>query len=206
MMTHYTLLQYAIPREYMLHFVQACNTHLEYFVSADDLLGEQDNHPITEVHEIFDLTSNEFKTIAVRINPFKRMVLFYKSKTNSVLDAQWKTGPNYVDYTGCKSLTEFLDLYLSPENPNYGSQNAVNTAPFYESTDSNLAVSYLLDFDNFNVDVRTIPEFATVDNVDYLSEAHAACEGYKVLYTEADKLKVAEIFAVDIATWNYTFE
>jgi hypothetical protein len=206
MMTHYTLLQYAIPREYMLHFVQACNTNLEYFVSADDLLGEQENHSINSVHEIFDLTSSEFKTIAVRINPFKRMALFYKSKTNPILDAQWKMGPNYVDYTGCKSLTEFLDLYLSPENPNYSSQNSVNTAPFYVSADSNLAVSYLLDFDNFNVDVRTIPEFATIENVDYLAEGHAACEDYKALYTEADKLKVAEVFAVDIAAWNYTFE
>jgi hypothetical protein len=205
-MTHYTLMQYAIPREYMLPFIQACNTHLEYFITSDDLLGEQDLHPITEIHEIFDLTSNEFKTIAVRINPYIRMVLFYKNRINPDLDSQWKTGPNYVDYTGCKSLTEFLDLYLSPENPNFLSQNSVNAAPFYVSEDGKIKVSYLLDFDTFNTDVRTIPEFASVDNVDYLAGAHAECEGYKALYTEADKLKVADVFAVDIATWNYTFE
>jgi hypothetical protein len=205
-MTHYTLMQYAIPREYMLPFIQECNTRLEYFVTADDLLGEQDSHPITEIHEVFDLTTEEFKTIAVRINPYKRVVLFYKSKTNPILDVQWKSDPNYVDYTACKTFTEFLDLYLSPENPNFGSQNSVNTAPFFMSAEKSLAVSYLLDFDTFNIDVKTIPEFATVDNVDYLAEAHAACEGYQALYSDADKLKVADIFAVDIATWNYKFE
>lgn len=206
MATHYTLMQYAIPREYMLPFVQACNDNLEYFVTADDLLGDMDSHPITEINDIFDLTSEEFKTIAVRINPFKRMVLFYKSKTNPTLDALWKMGPNYVDYTVCKTFTEFLDLYLSTNNPNYSSHNAVNIAPFYISADSSVSISYLLDFDNFNVDIRTIPEFANVADVNYLAEAHAACSDYQELYTEADKLKVAEVFAVDIAAWNYTFE
>jgi len=205
MMTHYTLMQYAIPREYMLPFVQACYTHLEYFVSADDLLGEKENHPISAVHEIFDLTSNEFKTIAVRINPYLRMVLFYKSKTNPVLDAQAKTNSDYVDYMGCKTFSEFVVAYLNPTNKNYLTQNSVNTAPYCETVDGKIKVNYLLDFANFNTDVRTIPEFATVENVDYLAEAHAACEGYQALYSDADKARVAEVFAVDIAAWNYTF-
>ena len=205
MMTHYTLMQYAIPREYMLPFVQACQTHLEYFVSADDLLGDKENHPISSVHEIFDLTSNEFKTIAVRINPYLRMVLFYKSKTNPVLDAQSKTNSDYVDYMGCKTFSEFVAAYLNPTNKNYLTQNSVNTAPYCETVDGKIKVNYLLDFANFNTDVRTIPEFATVENVDYLAEAHAACEGYQALYSDADKARVAEVFAVDIAAWNYTF-
>jgi hypothetical protein len=205
MMTHYTLLQTAIPREYLLPFVQACSTHLEYFVTSDDLLGDQVIHPITEIHEIFDLTSNEFKTIAVRINPYKRVVLHYLKSMNPAVDTERKAGPNYVDYTGCKNLTEFVDLYLSPTNPTYATQNSLNAAPFYTSGDGKLTVSYLLDFDTFNTDVRTIPEFATVEDVDYLAVAHEACAGYKELYTDAAKLKVAEVFAVDIATWNYTF-
>ena len=205
MMTHYTLLQYAIPREYMTTFVQACNNKLEYFVTADDLLGEKENHPITEIHEIFDLTSNEFKTIAVRINPYERIVLFFKSKTNADFDAQLKLSPDYVDYMGCKTLTEFIALYLDPANPTYATQNAVNTAPFYTTDTGKLSVSFLLDFTAFNTDIRTIPEFAEVADVDYLAEAHKDCEGYAALYTEADKLKVAEVFAVDIAAWNYTF-
>ena len=204
-MTHYTLLQYAIPRVYMAPFVQACHAKLEYFVTADDLLGDIEIHPLSEINDIFDLTSEEFKTILFLINPYKRMVLFYKDKTTKEWDAQSKRGTEnlYVDYTVCKTFTEFLDLYLSPTNPNYSTQNALNAAPYL----SNIPVqpSYVLDFDNFNTDVRTIPEFANVADVDYLAEAHKACEGYKDLYTDADRLKVAEIFAADIAKWDYKF-
>jgi hypothetical protein len=203
MMTHYTLLQYAMPREYVLPFIAACNTHLEYFITADDLLGHEDIHPLPEINEIFDLNSEEFKTIAILINPYKRMVLFYKNRTNPVIDAQFKLGPDYVDYTVCKTFSEFLNLYLNPSNPNYSTMNALTAAPFFSGT---LQVNYQLDFDNFNTDVRSIPEFANLTDVDFLAQAHAACADYKELYTDADKAKVAEVFAVDIAKWNYTFE
>jgi hypothetical protein len=176
---------------------------MEYFITADDLLGHEDIHPLPEINEIFDLTSDEFKTIVVLINPYKRMVLFYKNKTNPEIDAQLKLGPNYVDYTVCKTFSEFLDLYLDPTNPTYSTQNSVQVAPYFVES---LHVSYELDFDNFNTGVRAIPEFATLEDVDFLAQAHAACADYKELYTEADKLKVAEIFAVDIAKWNYKFD
>lgn len=202
-MTHYTLLQYAMPREYVLPFITACNTHLEYFITADDLLGQDDIHPVSEIHDIFDLTNEEFKTIALLINPYKRMVLFYNNRIKPEVDAQFKLGPNYVDYTGCATFSEFLALYLDPSNPNYSSHNSVIVAPFLEGL---IDVSYELDFDNFNTDIRSVPEFATVENVDFLAEAHAACADYKELYTDADKAKVAEVFATDIAKWNYTFD
>ena len=201
-MTHYTLLQYAIPRGAMLPFITACNTNLEYFITADDLLGHDSIHSLSDINDIFDLTNEEFKTISVLINPYKRMVLFYKNRINPEEDAQFKLGPNYVDYTACKTFSEFLNLYLDPTNPNYSIHNSVSVLPFLTGS---IEVSYELDFDNFNTDIRNIPEFATVENVDFLAEAHAACADYQELYTDADKAKVAEVFAADIARWNYTF-
>jgi len=201
-MKHYTLLQYAIPKEYMLSFITACTDTLDYFITADDLLGHESIHSLATINEIFDLSNHEFKTIAVLINPYKRMVLFYKNRIKPEVDAQFKLGPNYVDYTGCNTFSEFLTLYLDPSNPNYSAHNSVIVAPFLEGS---IPVSHELDFDNFNTDIKQIPEFANIDNVDFLAEAHAACSDYQELYTDADKAKVAEVFATDIAKWNYTF-
>jgi hypothetical protein len=97
----------------------------------------------------------------------------------------------------------FSREYL-PDNPKF-ERNSLNTNGLYIDPDSEIQVSYMLDFDNFNTDIRTIPEFSTLTDVDYLAEAHALCAGYKDLYTESAKQRVAEVFAQDIATWNYTF-
>lgn len=203
-MNHYTLMQCAIPKEQMISFITACNNNLDYFITVDDLLGDSEPHSLAEVNEIFDLADPQFKTIAIRINPYKRLVLAYLKSINPVVDAERKAGPNYVDYTVCNTLSEFVDLYLNPENPNFGF-NGLNVAPFYAPI-NNISVTYMLEFDTFNTDVKSIPEFAILEDVDFLADAHAACANYKDLYTEASKAKVAEVFAVDIATWNYTFE
>ena len=203
-MNHYTLMQCAIPKEYMISFVTACNNTLDYFVTVDDLLGDSEPHTLSEINEIFDLADPQFKTIAVRINPYKRMVLAYLKSIDPVVDAERKNGPNYVDYTKCTTLSEFLDLYLSPENPSFGF-NGLNVTPFYAPV-NNISISYLLEFDTFSADVKAIPEFATVENVDYLAQAQSLCANYREMYTETSKAKVAEVFAVDLATWSYTFD
>jgi hypothetical protein len=196
-------MQCAIPKEYMISFITACNNTLDYFVTVDDLLGDSEPHSLSEINDIFDLSDTQFKTIAVRISPYKRIVLAYLKSMNPEVDAERKLGPNYVDYTGCTNLTEFLAIYLNPENPMYDS-HSLNVSPYYASV-NNISVSYMLDFDTFSTDVKTISEFANIENVDYLAEAQAACANYKQMYTEADKAKVAEVFAIDIAAWNYTF-
>lgn len=203
-MTHYTLMQCAIPKNLMVPFVTACNNNLEYFVTVDDVLGDSKPHSLADINEIFDLSDPTFKTIVVRVNPYKRVIMAYLKSITPSVDTERKIDPNYVDYTGCTNLTEFLDIYLNPSNPNY-SFNSLNLSPYYESKNG-LSVSYMLEFDTFATDVKSIPEFATVENTDYLAEAQAACANYTQMYTEADKLKVAEVFATDFAAWNYTFE
>jgi hypothetical protein len=199
MNTHYTLMQSAMPRDYVKPFIQACNDKMQYFITSEDLLGEDEAHPITKLNEIFDLSLADFKTIAIKINPYKRIALFYVYYKSCPVD------PEYTNYTGCATLTEFLDMYLNTHNPTYYIENSVNASEYYTIPDSGITVSYLLEFDTFNTDVKTIPEFQNVDDVNYLAEAYAKLEGWKELYTDADKSRVAEVFATDIATWNYTF-
>lgn len=202
--THYTLLQSPIPNVYLNPFIRNAYTHLTYFVTADELLGDDSTHTLKDINEVFDLSSNEFKTIAVNINPYKRMVLHYLKAMDPEVDLRHQSRPDYVNYLDCENFTEFVDLFLSPNNPKF-ERNSRNSAEIYIDPDATIQVSYLLDFDNFNTDIRAIPEFSTLTDVDYLAEAHALCAGYKDLYTEAAKQKVAEVFATDIATWNYTF-
>jgi hypothetical protein len=199
MITHYTLMQSAMPRDYVKPFILACTERMDYFITSEDLLGEDDAHPITKINEIFDLSLADFKTIAIKINPYKRIALFYTYYKSREVD------PEYTNYTECATLTEFLDMYLSTHNPTYYMENSVNASLYYTSPDNSITVSYLLEFDTFNTDVKTIPEFQNVTDVNYLAEAYANLEGWKELYTEADKARVAEVFATDIATWNYTF-
>ena len=196
-----------MPKAYVQTFTHACQTTIDYFITSETLLGKNKIHTLNDIDEVFDLRDNpEFKTIGVRINPYKRMVLYYKNKTDPVLDFGWKENPNYVDYTGCKTFSEFLELFLDPENINYNAYtcNALNIAPYVKTGDDRLAIDYLLEFDTFDDDIKAIPAFAG-DTNSYLAEAHAACEGYESLYTESDKLKVAEVFALDIATFGYKF-
>lgn len=191
-------MQSAMPRDYLKLFIVACAGKMEYFITVEDLLGFDKAYSISELNEIFDLTSEEFKTIVIKINPYKRMALFYQYYITCQVD------PDYTDYTGCTTLTEFLDIYLSEANPTYLTENSVNASVIYSV--GNLSISYLLDFDTFNTDVKNIPEFQNVTDVNYLAEAYGKLEGWKELYTEADKARVAEVFATDIATWNYTFD
>jgi hypothetical protein len=202
--THYTLLQSAIPGIYLSTFLRNAYTNLTYFVAADDLLGGDSIHTLNDINEVFDLSSSEFKTIAVNIDPYKRMVLNYFKAIDPVVDLQQQQYPNYVSYLDCENFTEFVELFLSPNNPKFD-RNSLNSADLYIDPDAEIQVSYLLDFDNFNTDIRTIPEFSTLSDVDYLAEAHELCAGYKDLYTEPARQRVAEVFAKDIATWNYTF-
>ena len=202
--THYTLLQSPISGMYLSTFIRNAYTHLTYFVTADELLGDDSTHTLNDVNEVFDLSSNEFKTIAVNINPYKRMVLHYIKAMDPDVDLRHQQYHNYVNYLDCKNFTEFVELFLDPNNPKF-ERNSRNSAELYIDSDAKIQVSYLLDFDNFNTDIRAIPEFSTLTDVDYLAEAHALCAGYEDLYTEAARQKVAEVFATDIATWNYTF-
>lgn len=202
--THYTLLQSPIPNVYLNPFIRSAYTHLTYFVTADELLGSDSIHTLNDINEVFDLSSNEFKTIAVNINPYKRMVLNYFKAMDPEVDLLHQSRPDYVNYLDCENFTEFVDLFLSPNNPKF-ERNSLNTTGLYIDPDAKIQVSYLLDFDNFNTDIRTIPEFSTVTDVDYLAEAHTLCAGYEDLYTESARQRVAEIFAKDITTWNYTF-
>jgi hypothetical protein len=191
-------MQNALPKDYLKLFIMACAGKMEYFINVEDLLGDTQVHLITDLNEIFDLTSDEFKTIAIKINPYKRIALFYQYYLTCDVD------PDYTNYTECATLTEFLDIYFSTSNPTYLTENSVNASLVYSV--GNLNISYLLDFDTFNTDIKTIPEFANTTDENYLAECYSKLEGWKELYTEADKARVAEIFATDIATWNYTFD
>jgi hypothetical protein len=202
--THYTLLQSAIPGVYLNTFLRNAYAHLTYLVTADELLGDDSIHTLNDINEVFDLSSNEFKTIAVIINPYKRMVLNYYKAIDPAVDLRHQQYPNYVNYLDCENFTEFVELFLSPDNPK-SDRNPLNTTELYIDPDGELHVSYVLDFDNFNTDIRTIPEFSTLTDVNYLAEAHALCAGYKDLYTESAKQRVAEVFAQEITTWGYTF-
>ena len=89
-------------------FLQACSQKLEYFIDTKTLLGGEAIHPINEIDEIFDLSnSEEFKTIAVKINPFKRVVLHYFAYNNYPAE----------EYSDSEYYTQFTDVSRVAANP-----------------------------------------------------------------------------------------
>jgi hypothetical protein len=194
------MLQSAIPNTYLRDFMQACNTKLEYFIDSETLLGENKIHHIGDIDAVFDLNgSEEFKTFAIKINPFKRMVLFYHDK---VMSFDTIHPLDNVDYRPYKhDFPAFVEFFLSdaaakPE------LNRKNSHAMYDN--GIVKVNYMIEFDSFLSDLKEIPEFAT-ETVNYMLKAWQDVANYQELYDEATKAKVAEVFADDIRTYGYEF-
>jgi hypothetical protein len=200
-MVHYTLMQDAIPSVFNIDFLQACSQKLEYFIDTKTLLGGEAIHPINEIDEIFDLSnSEEFKTIAVKINPFKRVVLHYFAYNNYPAE-EYSDSEYYTQFTDTDDFDKFVEHYFSPDNLE---GPLVNSSDYY-FTDK-LSVTYLLEFDTFATDIKQIPEFSTVENTDYFHVAQDLSADYRSYYTtQATIDKVAQVYAKDLAKYGYTF-
>jgi hypothetical protein len=200
-MVHYTLLQDAIPSVFNIDFLQACSQKLEYFIDTKTLLGGEDVHSITVIDEIFDLSnSEEFKTIAIKVNPFKRVVLHYLAYNNYPPE-EYSDSEYYTQFTDNADFDKFVEHYFSPDNLE---GPLLNSCDFYFT--DNLSVTYLLEFDTFATDVRQIPEFSTVENTDYFHVAQDLSADYRSYYTtQATIDKVAQVYAKDLAKYGYTF-
>jgi len=201
-MIHYTLMQLAIPEPYKNKFVQACETKLEYFIDARTILGDG-VHSIADIDAIFDLgSSEEFKTIAVKINPFKRVVLDFLSinlkVTTEINDSRLDY---YREFTDINDFNKFVEYHFAEANPD--KTPYLNTSDYY-FTDT-LSVDYLLEFDTFTTDIKEIPEFSTETDVDYFKTAREETADYKSLYNEASIAIVTDAYKNDLFKYGYSF-
>lgn len=200
-MTHYTMMQTPVPRTYQNEFMAACYVNLTNFNTSFTLLGGEGIHSLQDIGGVVDLSSDSIKTIGITINPYKRMVLNYFM----IMDPETnRTLYNEYDYSNCKTFPEFVKEFLDPANPSYLLGNSNNVASYYKPTNGP-SVDYLLEFDTFETDIRSIPEFANSTNLDCFQKARQALTGFESLYDEESKQMVATVFAEDIAYWNYTF-
>jgi hypothetical protein len=201
-MVHYTLMQIAIPEPYKNKFLRACSDKLEYFIDAKTILGPG-THSLAEVDAVFDLSSSEeFKTIAVKINPFKRVVLdFLAIKLNLSLGTNDDRLAYYAALPDMDDFNKFVEAHFADANPD--KSPLINSSPYY-FTDT-LSVDYLLEFDIFADDVKRIPEFKDEPDTDYMKTAQDDTKDYKSMYSPASVSKVTEVYAVDLAKYGYTF-
>lgn len=199
-MNHYTMLQSAIPDIYLKSFIQACTAKLEYFIESPTLLGENKLHSIDAIDEVFDLNnSTEFKTLAITINPYQRVHLFFLEKMIELHNLKPGTG---VDFTVYKNeFPKYVEEYLTvkPNETPYSTKNSYNGYHGQKAT-----VNYLLEFNTFLPDLKTIPEFAD-ETIDYMQAAQDDGANYRDFYDDATKAKVAEVFAEDLAGYGYKF-
>jgi hypothetical protein len=192
------MLPSALPGPYLTDFMEACHTKLEHFMTADTMMGEDKIIHLADIDESMNLVENDIKTFAIKINPYKRIYLWYLDAVN-IVHPDW-----VVDFTSLKGdFPRFVEEYLTviPEFPKtyYDVQNSY---PLYYG--DTVEVDYLIEFDNFLEDVKQIPEFST-DTINYLQQAQDDVSDYKDYYTDAAKAKVAEVFAIDIENYGYTF-
>lgn len=193
----YTLLQFPIPGRHD-ELVNALHLHLDYCVQANILLNDG-IHPITSVDSVFDLKNNsEAKTIAIKLNPYKRVVLWFKT----VVEKGIIYGYGNIDYSSYKNFSDFVDYYLGDTIPeNEGAR--LNMVDIYYS--DGLEPDYLLEFDTLAEDIKKIPEFNNVEDTDYLAQDYQDSLDYKDYYDEHTKAKVEAAYARDFAKFGYTF-
>jgi len=202
-MRHYTLMQLVVPEPYKNKFVRACADKLEYFIDAKTILGSG-VHSLADVDAIFDLgNSEEFKTIAIKVNPFKRVVLdFLSINLNLGVEMNDTRLDYYRQFDDVTDFNKFVEYHFSEENPD--KTPLLNTSAFY-FTDT-LSVDYLLEFDTFATDVKAIPEFSAETDTDYMKNAQDDTATYRTRYNQASIDKVTEVYAADLAKYGYTFE
>jgi hypothetical protein len=195
-------MQLAIPEPFKNKFVQACETKLEYFIDARTILGSG-VHSIADIDAIFDLgSSEEFKTIAVKINPFKRVVLDFLSinlKLNTELNDERLE--YYRQFTDLNDFNRFVEHHFAEANPDKSPY--LNTSDYY-FTDT-LSVDYLLEFDTFATDIKEIPEFSKETDVDYFKTAREETSGYAALYNQASIDTVTKVYEHDLFKYGYSF-
>jgi hypothetical protein len=193
----YTLLQFPIPGRHT-ELINALHLHLDYCVEANVLLSDG-IHPITGIDDVFDLkNNNEVKTIAIKLNPYKRIVLWFKY----VVEKGIMYGYGNIDYSSYKKFSDFVDYYLSDAIP--PEEGALlNMVDLYYA--DGLEPNYLLEFDTLATDIKQIPEFANVENTDYLAQDYQDSLDYKSYYDDSTKAKVEAAYAKDFAKFGYTF-
>jgi hypothetical protein len=180
--------------------MQGCHSKLEYFIDGETLLGEGKVHNIGDIDAVFDLNnSEEFKTFAIKINPYKRMVLFYLDKVSAYDSVHPLDNIDYTPYKG--DFDSFLAFFFSdaaakPE------LNRKNSYGLYEN--GSVRVDYLIEFDSFLSDLKQIPEFAN-ESTNYMLKAWQDVGDYRSYYTDETKQLIATIFAEDIAGYGYEF-
>lgn len=185
-------MQSGVTKSYLADFVQACQETLDYFIDTESLLGKG-VHSLMDINEVLDLNDVTFKTIYININPYKRVVLFY----HAIMAEENRDIP----------FAEFVKEYLDPANK-YASWGALANAIDYLKPAMDLGINpgYIIEFDNFEADIRKIPEFETVENVNYLQKAQDDAADYKTFYDDESKQLVADAFQRDIEYWGFTFD
>lgn len=150
-----------------------------------------------QVDELFDLkTTPDLKVIAITINPFKRLVMFYH--INRKYDFHYI---DKVNYSACTTFKEFVQLYTSKDNLGYHN-NVVCLANIF--TENNKP-HYIFEFDNLENDFMALPELVDVSEIPGITDAKELVENYRNYYDDETKNLVAELYKADIEYFGYEF-
>ena len=197
MTPHYILLQFPIPGPHE-ELYMALGDYLENFVDSITLLGSG-LHSIADVHAAYAADTNEHKVIAIKVNPFKRVLMLWQY----VVVGGTPYGLGNVDYSSYTDFNDFVAFYFSDKVPAIEGAR-INMSSFY-FTDT-LKPDYLLDFDTFPEDMGTIPEFAMDQATDFFHQQYIDTLNYGTFYNETSRLTVEQAYAADISKFGYKFE
>jgi len=196
-MTHYTLLQFPIPGKHEALY-RALHDKLENFVDSLTLLGAG-LHSIADVAAAYEADkTSDHKIIAIKVNPFKRVLMLWQY----VVIGGTPYGYGNVDYSEYKDFNDFVAYYFSDKVPAIEGAH-INMSSFYFT--ETLKPDYLLDFDTFPNDIRTIPEFASDQDTDFFHDQYQATLNYRTFFNTASQATVEAAYAADIAKFGYTF-
>ena len=161
-------------------------------ITAKELSFDNDKiiFSMADLDELLDLKDTpELKIFAVKVNPYKRMVLFYlndKSKEN---------------YSDCFDFKDYVKKHISQKNT-YDARNTLNLVELFTN---GIRPDYIIEFDNIEADFKQIPELNSVDIIPGLDHLKGMCDDYRSFYDQETLEIVTEIFKKDIEYFGYKF-
>ena len=174
-------------------------TKLESFIKShlgiayNDLSSHFGTNDLVTSKMVSDLNQDGLKTVDVIMNPFNR--IFVEYLTNVFMSA-----PTVGEINDCVSPPAFQDYVKALYGDDSSTRKKMNHCEVRP------AVDYLIRVENYEQDLKKIPELATANTKGILSDMEFLYNNmYRAYYDDESKALITSVFNSDFTKYGYAF-